>query len=141
MELFRTYLRLLPVSNVNKRGNHARQKVKKALEYSIGQAEIFPSGLLLERILVFFPPTFFSLLSYKNIHCSVKIETIEATEHSEAWAAPSKAPARISACTSGEDQLLCLVSPSPSPGCPAADITFWFIIWHFSPLISSNISQ
>lgn len=63
MELFRTYLRLLPASNVNERGNHARQEVKKALVYSIGQAEIFSSGLLLKRILVFSPlPFFFPLL-------------------------------------------------------------------------------
>lgn len=127
MELFRIYLRLLPVSNVNERGNHARQKVKKALVYSIGQAEMFPSGLLLKRILVFFLPVFgffFFPFSYKNIHCSQKIKPVEATEHFEAWAAPSKAPACSSTCAAREAQLLCLVPPSLSPGCPEADVTF-----------------
>lgn len=66
MELFRFYLRLLPVLNINERGNHARQKVKKALVYSIGQAEIFPSGLILERILVFLPVNFSSPLQQKH---------------------------------------------------------------------------
>lgn len=123
MELFRTYLRLLLASNVNERGNHARQEVKKALVYSTGQAEIFPSGLLLKRILVFSTLPFFSL-SYKNLLCSQKIKTIEATEHCEAWAALSKAPVCVSAHASREAQLLCLVSPSPSPGCPEVGGTF-----------------
>lgn len=86
MELFRIYLRLLPVLNVNTRCNHARQKPKQALVYSREQTANFPSGLLLERILVFFPLIFLSL-SRKNIQHPKKIETVKATEHFEACAA------------------------------------------------------
>lgn len=59
LELFRIYLLLLPVLNVNARCNHVRQKVKQALVYSRKQTANFLPALLLERILVFFPSDFF----------------------------------------------------------------------------------
>lgn len=59
LELFRIYLCLMRVLNVNVRCNHARQKVKQALVYSRQQTANFPSCLLSEKVLVFFPSDFF----------------------------------------------------------------------------------
>lgn len=82
-----TYLRLLPVLNVNEWGSHARQKVKKALVYSIGQAEIFQSGQLLERILLFFLKPVFLFFPFTETSPSHrKIETVTETELWEAMA-------------------------------------------------------
>lgn len=94
MELFRIYLRLLPVLNVKARCNHARQKVKQALVYSREQTANFPSAF--RKNIGPFPSDFFSL-SCKNIQHPKEIETVEATEHFEARAAWQPPPRLLSA--------------------------------------------